>query len=200
MNSLSDGLSPCTFRVSSDSVLSVHINSSWINRFEEQAMKQTSKPRSLKSRFKLSASKSKKDKNKKNLNEMKDDSDPNEFTLSIRIPAKMSNAPTETTYDVRDDQQWMNSVKDLNPHQRSEQQAVYEKLVANVGIFRWQGSTGLHGAKQQLLSHIQPKYSSVKEYVVAMMLDVSFFLVFYFFSQFLYFAFSGKHCITHSVH
>ena len=77
-------------------------------------------------------------------------------------------APLETNYDgQRDDNKWIDSVADFNLNDDLDpkdqtQLRVYERLVAKMGTFRWQGATGL--CNKRILSHLKPKYQNIKEF------------------------------------
>lgn len=71
-----------------------------------------------------------------------------------------SELPTETSYDGRDDQRWMNCVKGMDPDK--EDGPLYETLVDNVGIYRWQNTSALSGRRS--LSHLKPKFKNIKEF------------------------------------
>ena len=72
--------------------------------------------------------------------------------------------PKETSYDAREDKSWMESVKDFDPTEDLEQLALYETLVERVGVFRWQGPTGLAKGHERSLSHLKAKFQSIKEF------------------------------------
>ena len=79
------------------------------------------------------------------------------MTKSIDIAQE---PPEFTSYDDRDDKKWMNTVKHIDP--KTDELKVYETLVASVGIYKWQGSTGSLNARH--LSHIKPKWKNIKEF------------------------------------
>ena len=94
--------------------------------------------------------------------------------------------PTETSYDGRDDKQWMKSVDGIKPSNE-----LYEKLVEKVGIYRWQGSTGF--TDQRVLSHLKPKFQNIKEFGISVLRLYRLCLLI---CHLICPSFAGKHCIT----
>jgi len=67
----------------------------------------------------------------------------------------------------RGDVQWMNSsIQDLDPSKPSNELPIYDKLVDNMGIYRYQKSAGMPMELMKALSHLNPKYNNIKEEVL----------------------------------
>ena len=94
-----------------------------------------------------------------------------DFATKMNKSSDIAQEPPEfTSYDNRDDKKWMNTVKYIDP--KTDELRVYETLVASVGIYKWQGSTGSLNARH--LSHVKPKWKNIKEFCsVATVLIVS---------------------------
>jgi len=67
----------------------------------------------------------------------------------------------------RGDIRWMNSsIQDLDPSKPSNELPIYDKLVDNMGIYRYQKSAGMPMELMKALSHLNPKYQNIKEEVL----------------------------------
>ena len=58
----------------------------------------------------------------------------------------------------------MESVKSFDPMDELEQLPLYETLVERMGVFRWQGPTGLAKGHKRSLSHLKAKFQNIKEF------------------------------------
>lgn len=85
-----------------------------------------------------------------------------------------SDAPEETSYDHRADQQWMATINDLDENEKYYEQHLYEKLVGNVGVFRWQGNTGISQIEPRALSHLNARFKNIKEFSYMVIVHVVF--------------------------
>ena len=83
-------------------------------------------------------------------------------TTTHSVSEEQTDVPTETSYDDREDKRWINTVQHLDPNDKSDQLPLYEKLVGEVGIYRWQGTTGF--TDQRVLCHLKPKFKNIKEF------------------------------------
>merc|ERR1711879_395460 len=72
--------------------------------------------------------------------------------------------PSDATYDDRDDRKWMKTVESLDPRFAKNEFPIYQHLVENAGVFRYQsGHCMLSNKSAQVIKHLKPRWKNIKE-------------------------------------